>query len=194
VTPLGWLAALVLFAQLPIPLYWFVMHPQIDFWRLHRSAGYASALLLAWVPVTIFLVAYRHELFLRAWPPVSNALAGLALLSCEGWIFWRVKRDLGASRLVGQTELSGGGEVVRQGIYAHIRHPRYVGSFLAIVGACLIAGTRLMWDVATMWTGCTLLAISLEEREMRTRCGAAYEEYCRQVPPFVPLSIKSREG
>jgi protein-S-isoprenylcysteine O-methyltransferase Ste14 len=194
VTPLGWLAAIVLFAQLPIPLYWFVIHPQIEFWRSHRSAGYATGLLLAWLPVTVFLVVFRHGLFLRSWPPLWRALAGLALLACDFRIFWRVKRDLGPARLVGQTELTGGGEVARQGIYARIRHPRYVGSLLAIVGACFLAGTRLMWAVAAAWTVLTLLAISFEERELRTRFGAAYEDYCRQVPRFVPLGTKPREG
>jgi protein-S-isoprenylcysteine O-methyltransferase Ste14 len=124
VTPLGWLAATVLFVPLPIPLFWFVVHPQINYWRNHRSAGYASALLAAWVPVTFFLILSRRELFLHAWPAVGSAIVGFALLCFEAWIFWRVKRDLGASRLIGQAELSGGGEVVRQGIYARIRHPR----------------------------------------------------------------------
>ena len=105
-----------------------------------------------------------------------------------------MKRDLGAARFIGQTELSGGGEITRQGIYARIRHPRYVGSLLAIVGACCLAGTRLMWTVAAVWTVLTLIVISLEERELRTRFGAEYEDYCRQVPRFLPASTKPRAG
>lgn len=193
-TPLDWLAAIVLFVQLPIPLFWFVMHPQINYWRNHHNAGYAAALVLAWVPVTLFLVISRRELFLHAWPPIGRGAVGLALLYFEVWIFLRVARDLGGSRFIGQAELSGGGEVARQGIYAHIRHPRYVGSLLAILGACFLAGTRLMWTVAGIWTVLTLAAISMEERELRARFGAAYEDYCRQVPRFVPLSSKPREG
>lgn len=180
--------------QLPIPLYWFVMHPQIGFWRNHRSAGYAAALLVAWAPVTFFLVVSRHELFLHTWPPAWSAIVGFALLFFEVWLFWRVKRDLGTSRLIGQMELSGGGELSRQGIYARIRHPRYVGSLLAILGACFLAGTQLMWTVAGIWAVLTLMAISMEERELHARFGAAYEEYCRQVPRFVPMSTKTREG
>ncbi|MGC1597358.1 MAG: hypothetical protein WA774_18535, partial [Candidatus Acidiferrales bacterium] len=75
-TPLGWLAAIVLFAQLPIPLYWFVIHPQVEFWRNHRSAGYATGLLLAWLPVTVFLVIFRRGLFLQVWPPPWRAVLG----------------------------------------------------------------------------------------------------------------------
>lgn len=101
---------------------------------------------------------------------------------------------MGTSRLVGRAELSGGGEVANNGIYARIRHPRYMGSLIAILGACLLAGTRVMWILAAVWSLLTLVAIMFEERELRARFGAAYEEYCRQVPRFVPLRPKPREG
>jgi len=194
VTPLGWLAALVLFLQLPIPLFWFIVHPQVDFWRRHQKACYITGVLLSWGPVTICLVYFRHQIFLHSWPSGWSILAGLALLILEGWIFWRVERDLGTSRLVGRTELSGGGEVADNGIYARIRHPRYLGSMIAILGACLLAGTQVMWIVAAVWCALTLVAIMFEERELRTRFGAVYEEYCRRVPRFVPLRPKPREG
>lgn len=141
-TPFGWLAAIVLFVQLAIPLFWFVVHPQINYWPNHRSAGYATALLVAWVTATLFLVIFRRELFPHAWPAVSSAIVGFALLFFEAWIFWRVQGDLGASRLIGRTELSGGGEVVRQAIDARFLHPRYVGSCPAIVGAWFIVRTQ----------------------------------------------------
>jgi protein-S-isoprenylcysteine O-methyltransferase Ste14 len=194
VTPLGWLAAIVLFLQLPIPLYWFVVHPQVKFWRRHRKAGYITGLLLSWAPVTPCLVIFRRQLFRNDWPPVWEITLGLALIVFEGWIFWRVKRDLGGARLVGSTELSGGGEIMHQGIYAHIRHPRYAGSFLAILGACFLAGARAMWIAAAVWSLLTLVAIALEERELRARFGAPYEAYCRRVPRFLPLRAKPRES
>ena len=193
-TFLGWIAAAVLFLQLPIPLFWFVVHPRVNFWRRHQMAGYLTGGLLSWGPVTVCLILFRHDLFRRDWPPAWGVMVGLALIVFEGWIFWRVKRDLGAARLVGKTELSGGGEVVHRGIYARLRHPRYVGSFIAILGACFLAGTRGMWIVAAVWTLLTLLAIAMEERELRTRFGAAYEEYCRRVPRFFPLRAKTHES
>jgi protein-S-isoprenylcysteine O-methyltransferase Ste14 len=191
---LDWLAAAVLFLQLPIPLYWYVMHPQVNFWRRHQRAGFITGVLLSFPPVAAGMAVYRRDLFRSDWPPAGNIVAGFALILFEAWIFWRVKRDLGGASLVGKTELSGGGDIVRAGIYAHVRHPRYAGSFLAIVGACLLAGTRTMWIVAAVWGLLMLVAISFEEREMRARFGAAFEEYCRRVPRFVPLGIKAREG
>jgi protein-S-isoprenylcysteine O-methyltransferase Ste14 len=194
VTPLGWLAALVLFLQLPIPLFWFIVHLQVNFWRRHQKAGYITGVLLSWGPVTFCLVFFRHNIFIHSWPSSWKIAVGLGLLLFEGWIFWKVERDLGTSRLIGRTELSGGGEVANNGIYARIRHPRYMGSMIAILGACLLAGTRVMWVLAAVWCMLTLVAIMFEERELRARFGAVYEEYCRRVPRFVPLRPKPREG
>ena len=120
-------------------------------------------------------------------PAVWRIVAGMALIIFEIWIFWRATRDLGAAKFVGRTELEGGGEIVSQGIYGRMRNPRYVGSFLAILGACLIAGTAVSWCVAAVWTALMLIVIAMEEREMTARFGERYIEYCRRVPRFVPF-------
>lgn len=183
---LRWIAAIVLFLQLPIPLYWFVVHPQIHFWRKHAKAAYVAGVLLSWPVVTVGLVMFRHDLFVSGMTPVWRIVAGFALIILEAWIFWRVQRDLGTAKFVGKTELSGGGEVISRGIYARIRNPRYVGSFLAILGACFLAGTTALWVVAAFWAALMRMAIAMEEREMHTRFGEMYLEYCRRVPRFVP--------
>ncbi len=177
---------MVLFLQLPIPLYWFVVHPQVDYWRSHQKAGYITGLLLSWLPVTALVMIFHRELFRAKRPELWEIGAGFALIIFEMWIFWRVHRDLGTQRLVGQTELSGGGEIVHRGLYARMRHPRYIGSFLAILGACFLAGTRAIWIVAAIWLVLARIAIVLEERELRNRFGASYADYCRKVPRFVP--------
>jgi len=184
----------VLFLHLPIPLYWFVVHPFANFWRRHKRAAHITGLLCSWPPVTAALVIYRHELLRQGWAPLPMLVIGVGLILSEGWIFWRVHRDLGTSRLVGQTELSGGGELQCRGIYARIRHPRYTGSILAIVGACLLGGTRAAWLIAAVWLVLMLLAIILEERELRLRFGEAYHEYCRRVPRFIPKLGNSAQG
>lgn len=189
---LEWIAGIVLFLQLPIPLYWFAMHPLMRFWRTRpHGAAFLAGVIVAWPPVTVCLIVFRHELFRESAPPVAFIIAGLGLIAFEAWIFWRVKRDLGGARLVGKTELSGSGEIARTGIYSRIRHPRYAGSFLAIVGACLIAGTRIAWAVSIVWALLMFSAILLEEREMRRRFGAEFTAYCRSVPRFLPFRWKT---
>jgi protein-S-isoprenylcysteine O-methyltransferase Ste14 len=186
VTFFGWLAAIVLFVQLPIPLYWFVVHPLAGFWRQRQQMAFVVGLLLSWPPVTVCIVAFRGELFTTSSPALWRIVLGIALIAFEIWLFAKLTRDLGVARLVGKTELTGGGAIARNGIYARIRHPRYLGSFLAIVGACLLAGRPAMWGAAAAWTALMLAAIFLEEREMRARFGSDFEEYARQVPRFLP--------
>jgi len=185
-TFLDWLAACVLFLQLPIPIYWSVLHPLVDFWRKRPGASYIVALLVSWPPVCACVVVFRRELFSPEQPPVWRIVAGLALIVFEIWLFGRLTRDLGAARLVGKTEMIGGGSIARNGIYARLRHPRYLGSFLAMLGACLLAASAAMWMLTVVWTALMLLAILLEERELNRRFGADYEDYARQVPRFVP--------
>ncbi len=61
-------------------------------------------------------------------------------------------------------------------------------SFLALVGACLLAGTRVTWIVLLVWAVLTWIAISLEERELRTRFGEALlaNFYCRRELQSLP--------
>jgi protein-S-isoprenylcysteine O-methyltransferase Ste14 len=106
----------------------------------------------------------------------------------------RAHRDLGTSRLVGEAELRGSRELARTGIYARMRHPRYLGMIAAILGACLLAATPVLWLAAAGWLLLAMLAILLEEREMRRRFGEAFEEYSRRVPRFLPLRFGPREG
>lgn len=185
-TLLAWIAAVVLFLQLPIPLYWFVLHPARNFWSARRNAAYIVALALSWLPVTLLLIAYHRHLLRPDTPRLWRVVLGIVLIALEVWIFWRVKRDLGGARLVGATELSGGGQMEESGIYSRIRHPRYSGSFLALIGASLLAATHLLWIVVAVWAVLMLLAITMEERDLRSRFGASYAEYCRRVPRFIP--------
>lgn len=186
VTLLNWLAAAVLFLQLPIPIYWILLHPMAGFWRGRSKFALILALLLSWPPVCAVVVLFRHELFRPAPPHVWVIALGIALIALEIGLFGTLTSDLGAARLVGKTEIDGGGSLARKGIYARLRHPRYAGSFLAIAGACLLGARTALWLLAALWTALMLIVISLEEREMRSRFGAQYREYSREVPRFVP--------
>ena len=181
--------------HLPIPLYWYVLHPQVGFWRRHsQKSAYITGVAFSYLPATICLIVFRRQIFRSDFPSLWQIIAGLVLIVLEAWMFTRVKADLGGARLVGKTELSGGGEIAQRGIYARIRHPRYTGSLLAICGACLVAGTRVAWILAAIWVVLTRIAIAFEESEMRARFGASYEDYARRVPRFFPRNCRASSG
>lgn len=189
---LRWLAAIVFFFELPNPVFWLIVHPQIRYWRGRPRAAYATALLCSWGPVTAFLVVCRRIIFSHEHRGDLQIGIGLLLIAAGIHLFARAKRDLGASRFVGKAEILGGGEVVDTGIYSRVRNPRYGGMILAVIGACALAATRLMWAVCGVWFVLVMIVIAFEERELRARMGAPYVEYCRRVPRFIPNRMPVR--
>jgi protein-S-isoprenylcysteine O-methyltransferase Ste14 len=87
-----------------------------------------------------------------------------------------------------ELEIHQGHELVRSGPYRFVRHPVYTGLGLHFAGACLATGNVLLIAGTLLVTYPALyLRAKTEERLLRERFGAAYEEYARQVGMLVPL-------
>jgi protein-S-isoprenylcysteine O-methyltransferase Ste14 len=79
-------------------------------------------------------------------------------------------------------------ELVRVGPYRFVRHPIYTGLGLHFAGACLATGNVLLAAGTLLVTFPSLyLRAKTEERLLRERFGAAYDEYAREVGMLVPL-------
>lgn len=192
--PLDWLVALGLAALLPIPLYWFVIHPLAGFWRrLHPALAFWTAVPVSTLIAWPLLCALRQRLFAASLSPWWAKSAGLLLMALALYIFGRVKKEMGSARLLGKTEMAGGGELQVAGLYRHVRHPSYAAQMAAMLGICLIAGTVTTWLVAAGWVLLLNLAIQLEERELLARFGDSYRTYRDRVPAFLPLRLWRRE-
>jgi protein-S-isoprenylcysteine O-methyltransferase Ste14 len=181
------IAGFFLFFELPIPLYWVMLHPFNAFWRTRVRPAFWIAGLTAWTVGGVVLWLARRDLLCSTRPYWFAIFAGLVLISIEIYLFIRVERELGSRRLVGHAELTGGGTLFAGGLYAYVRHPRYTGMFCAVAGAALLAGTKTLWIILGVWCLAALLVIRLEERELEARFGAAYSEYRRRVPAFLPF-------
>ena len=184
-------AGFVLFFELPIPIYWLILHPFNSFWRSRVRAAFWFAGLTAWTGGGVVLWHFRHLLLAATRPSWFAIAAGFALIAVEGYLFARVERELGGRRLVGHAELTGTGEMFSGGLYAHVRHPRYAGMFSAVVGAALLAGTPLLWIVLVVWLPFALIVIRLEEKELAARFGPSYEAYRKRVPAFLPFRMRT---
>jgi protein-S-isoprenylcysteine O-methyltransferase Ste14 len=185
-------AGFFLFFELPIPIYWLILHPFGSFWRNRVRAAFWFAGLTAWTIGGALLWKFRDALLSSARPSWPVIGLGFALIGAEIYLFARVERELGSRRLVGHAELTGIGAMFSGGLYAHVRHPRYAGMFSAVLGAALLAGTLRLWLVLAIWCAFALFVIRLEEKELAARFGASYTAYRQRVPAFLPFRWRSR--
>src|SRR3990170_3299547 len=168
---LHWFAGIILAIELPVPIYWLVMHGGISFWR-KRDRGrlpYWVAVSAAWGAGGWALYHFLRPGLFAAERPGWAIVAGTVLLLSDVAIFAIAESELGGRRLVGQAELSAKGELAMRGMYAHVRHPRYLGMMLGVLGVCVLAGSARLWAVAGVWCVATLAMIRIEEGELRER-------------------------
>src|SRR2546426_12082202 len=97
---LDWVAAIVLLCQLPIPLFWLIVHPLVGFWRRHIGVAYLVAVLSAWGGVAVFVYLFHERLFLSERVPAWAKAAGLSLIAAYLYGTYRGGRGGGGTRLV----------------------------------------------------------------------------------------------
>jgi protein-S-isoprenylcysteine O-methyltransferase Ste14 len=191
-----WVAIAVLYFEMPVPVYWLVLHAPVAFWRRHTRVAYLAAVFAAWGGGGWLLHDFRALLFpalptAMPLPRVWAIALGTMLIATDVFLLTRVEFLLGGRRLVGHAELTGTGELATGGLYAYLRHPRYVGMIAAVLGTCLILDSVWLWIAAALWCLVALAAIALEERELRRRF-PAYAAYARRVPALLPNPFRSR--
>ena len=78
-------------------------------------------------------------------------------------------------------------ELVIAGWYRYVRNPIYLGALMVQFGLILWFGSTLAMVYAFLFfLAFHVLIIFVEEPILRNQFGAAYEEYCRSVPRWIP--------
>jgi protein-S-isoprenylcysteine O-methyltransferase Ste14 len=75
------------------------------------------------------------------------------------------------------------------GFYRYVRNPMYVGFFLGWAGLWVVFGHASRGALVILLVAMTFVAffvIFYEEPTLRKMFGADYEEYCRNVPRWIP--------
>ncbi|RYY63662.1 MAG: isoprenylcysteine carboxylmethyltransferase family protein [Chitinophagaceae bacterium] len=73
------------------------------------------------------------------------------------------------------------------GVHRYVRHPLYLGTFLAIWGLFGLFPYASLLVMNIVVHGYTLLALRYEEAKLRVEFGSAYEQYARRVPRVWPV-------
>lgn len=190
------LALFLLIAIFPIPFFWFVIHPAIDFWRRAGIRWYFIALPV-WGGFGILLSSERQWVFAGRIPRSAWMWAvGAALLLFVIWLEMKRRRTFSHQVLLGIPELTPGhpaGGLVRSGVYAYVRHPRYLQCMMTLFAFAALTGSAGYFSLAVLTVLLYQIVAPLEERELRARYGKAYEDYAREVPRFLPRLGRRRD-
>ena len=182
--------ALIVVTIMPAGLsMWFLIHPWAPFWR-RRGPRITYAVVIGMALLIAGMLFWFRSTLLRVEFGFSWVLTGLAVLVYAVAIRLEIlyRRHLTVSTLLGLPEVSGNRphKLLTDGIYAKIRHPRYVGLICEITGMALIANYLASYIVVAAAVPVLYLTVLLEERELLQRFGAEYETYMREVPRFIP--------
>ena len=78
-------------------------------------------------------------------------------------------------------------ELVAVGLYRYVRNPMYVAGIIALFGWILWSPSLpLIVAPFLFFTAAHLFVTGYEEPTLKKKFGAAYEEYCKRVPRWIP--------
>lgn len=177
----------------PVPsaiLFWLIVHPNVRLWRrLGLSLSYT---LLVMLMVGMAVGVYQlREPILSVDFGTNYLLVALAapIYGTAVWLSVRVRRHLTFRMFAGVPELaarSDGSRLLTEGVYARVRHPRYVAVLLGLISVALFSNYLALYLLLPIGAAGLYVIVRLEERELAERFGDEYERYRDRVPMFVP--------
>lgn len=174
----------------PALAYWFILHPFIGFWRRvgRRTTFWFIGIFYLGSMVALFFV--RDALLGRDLGlSLPLALIAVPLLVVSGVVARQRKKHLSFKILAGVPEVSpeaDGIDLLTEGIYGRIRHPRYVEFTLGLLGWSLFINYAGLYVLLALSLAALWVIVLIEERELRERFGQAYADYAARVPRFIP--------
>jgi protein-S-isoprenylcysteine O-methyltransferase Ste14 len=183
--------ALVTVVAFPPPVIaWLLIHPLADKLRRIGLTG-AYALIFSFYAIGMFAIWSARGYILTIEFGFSVPLMVLAIVLWGVSIYIRVlwRRVQRRSTIFGLPELRREREpddLVTEGIYARVRNPRYLEVGLVLWAIALFSNYLAVYIFCIAYIILIYAVVLLEERELKNRFGAAYEEYCSRVPRFIP--------
>lgn len=181
-------AVLVVVTLPPAILYWCLIHPFAKLWR--RLGGIVSFTLVGGICLAfcVWIYQYREPLLAIRYPfSWWLAVPGVLLYALAIRIEIQCRRHLKLRILVGGPEVGKNpGKLLKEGIYARTRNPRYLDLLLGLAGWSLVLNYRTVYVMTLAMVPAIYLVILLEERELRERFGEEYERYLEEVPRLIP--------
>jgi len=125
---------------------------------------------------------------LPLWNPASiaGALAVLLLMGGTLYLFVASSTALGKNWSF-EARMRTDHQLIRNGPYARVRHPIYLGMLLFLLGLAVALGHWLQLVVALpVFLVGTTIRTKLEDRLLEAQFGADFDEYARTTPALIP--------
>ena len=181
--------ALVLIYIMPIVItFWAIIHAFSDYWRRVRPIfAYTSAGVCIGI-VSLFCFKYQDTLLgVNLGNNLFVFLIGMAIYILS-WALWRpVKHYLDFKTFAGVPEVTDEKiDLIVDGPFKMVRHPRYLMVWIGVVGWCLMANYSGSYAVGIASMIGLFMIVGLEERDLKQRFGEQYTIYQENVPQLIP--------
>lgn len=140
----------------------------------------APGMVAGYIPLALLRRGPQVETGVLAFLAIPLWLIGGVILL---WSFWNFLREgRGTPAPVEPPK-----ELVAVGFYRYVRNPMYVGVLAIILGHFLWFGFwNLLIYAALIFTAFYLFVTYYEEPTLQKKFGAAYDEYRKRVPGWIP--------
>jgi protein-S-isoprenylcysteine O-methyltransferase Ste14 len=171
-------------------VFWWIIHPFIDFWR---RAGMVAAYTTGFgmmILIGVALFFWRDRLLSK---DLGNywylIVFGLLVYAVSAWMELQCRKLLKLRTLVGVPELKNersSRQLISKGMYQLVRHPRYLTIIVGMIGFSLVINYLEIYILMLLMVPGLYLIAVFEERELLVRFGDAYQQYRASVPRLFP--------
>jgi protein-S-isoprenylcysteine O-methyltransferase Ste14 len=180
---------LVLILIMPVVItFWVVIHGGSKQWR-KRSPEMAYSFAGFFILVVI-LLAWSYRISLLGADLGFNLLLFVmgTLIYIASFVLWKpVKKHLDFKTFAGVPEVTDQKiELIQDGPFAIVRHPRYLMVAIGVAGWCLMSNYAGAYLIGLLSIAGLFLIVWLEERDLVMRFGDDYRAYQKQVPQLIP--------
>jgi protein-S-isoprenylcysteine O-methyltransferase Ste14 len=147
-------------------------------WKFLTFRLLVGGIVMGYVPYSI-LASHPEPA-----PTLLSALtvAGTVLIAIGTYVYLRCVWDFAFDRRGDAPTI-----LVARGTYKFVRNPMYASLVLVLLGESLLFQSwSLLGYAAAVWFGVHLLVILFEERALTRKFGTSYEQYCKEVPRWIP--------
>lgn len=133
-----------------------------------------------YVPMRLAGGYSRPEAGALGWVGVACVIIGAAIYFRCAWEF--AARGLGTPAPIAPTKY-----LVTTALHRYVRNPMYIGVALAIAGqSALFRSILVVLYAGVMLLVAHVFVLLYEDPALRRQFGESYEEYCREVPRWIP--------